>query len=280
MKRVNIGAFSNSLATRIGSLILTASILGLVIISPIGLRQIARISGMNWILLSNIGQTYGAVSALVAALALGGVVISLLYQARDVQTNREQSSRTFHHDLLKLEMEDPLYMEALGAPWGFKLQMTDYDSLRQFNFVHMWVSYWEGLYMLREMTESTLRISVAGELFNGAVGREYWRAGRTSRIKNARGRHLRFAKILDEEYRKALTSGPPPTASLRSNPRKVTSTVSQIMPRTKPGIVVCVAAVGGILVGVLAGRQSSRISCTNRPLSNVRTGHGGTVRGL
>jgi hypothetical protein len=65
-----------------------------------------------------IGQTYGAVSALITALALGGVVISLLYQARDVAATRSQAIRTSQSGLLRLELEDADLMWASGAPWG------------------------------------------------------------------------------------------------------------------------------------------------------------------
>src|SRR6266568_2590402 len=98
MKRVNMKALVNSLAIRIWMLIFAVGMLALVVVSPIALQQIARIHGLNWMRLSNIGQTYGAVSALVTALALGGVIISLLYQARDVKTTREQTSRAFHNE--------------------------------------------------------------------------------------------------------------------------------------------------------------------------------------
>ena len=64
----------------------------------IALRDLTGSFGLDWPSLSDVGQTYGAVSALVTALALGGVMISLLYQARDVSTARSQATRTFHHD--------------------------------------------------------------------------------------------------------------------------------------------------------------------------------------
>lgn len=57
--------------------------------------------------LSAIGQTYGGVSALLTALALGGVVLSLLYQARDVGIAGEQARRAVHNELLKMELERP-----------------------------------------------------------------------------------------------------------------------------------------------------------------------------
>jgi Family of unknown function (DUF6082) len=98
--------------------IFIAASIALVVASPIGLKWIAEIPGMNWANLSNVGQTYGAISALLTAPTFGGVVISLLYQARDVKISREQASRTFHHELLKMEMEDPFYMNVMAVPWG------------------------------------------------------------------------------------------------------------------------------------------------------------------
>jgi len=195
MKRVRARPFANSFTLRIGALIFAAVMLVLVIASPFALRQIAKIHGINWMNLSNVGQTYGAVSALLTALALGGVVISLLYQARDVKTGREQASRTFHHELLRMEMEDPFYMDIMAAPWGSQVGLTDYDSLRENHFVHMWVSYWEGQYMLGEISDSTIRYFATSELFTSPAGRRYWSVTRSAKLTNYRGRLLRFARL-------------------------------------------------------------------------------------
>jgi uncharacterized membrane protein len=208
MKQASIRAFTNRLIIRIGVIALAVGVLVLIIVSPIAQRQFTRLRGMNWMLLSNVGQTYGAVSALFAALALGGVVVSLLYQAGAVRTAREQAARTFHHELLKMAMENPLYMEVLSYPPGDYREKADYDSLRQYDYVHMWVSYWEGLYDLRDMQEDYLRFIAANELFNGIVGRQYWSAVGRSHLEIGRGRRRRFAQILDEEYQKAIAGGP------------------------------------------------------------------------
>ena len=112
--------------------------LALVILSPLELRALARSFDLNWSNLSNVGQTYGAVSALLTALALGGVVISLLYQAKDVSTARSQAIRTMHVDLLRMELEHEDYMWASGAPWGMAIP-ANYGHLRRHVYVHMWL---------------------------------------------------------------------------------------------------------------------------------------------
>lgn len=226
MKKAAVRDLVNRSTIRVGILIFAVIVLVLVIISPLALQQLTRIHGINWLRLSNVGQTYGAVSALLTALALGGVVISLLYQAREIRTAREQTSRMFHHELIKIEMENPIYMEVLGFPRGDSPQEGDYDSLRQYDFVHMWVSYWEGQYALRELPEAQIRFIAANELFNRAVGRRYWAAVRDPRLKLNTGRRLQFSKVLDDEYNKAIASGPPVTTSLRNNSRKRVTTSS------------------------------------------------------
>jgi hypothetical protein len=237
----------------LSGVIVAILVLVLVALSPFALREIARLPGMNWVRLSNVGQTYGGISALLAALALVGVVISLLYQARDVGIAREQARRTIHNELLRMELEDPIYMEALGAPWGIRIA-TDYDSLRQFSFIHMWVSFWQGRYLLNEMSETQLRAGATFELFNSKAGRDFWLASR-ARWMTGSSRDLKFAKILDEEYQKALAKGDPGGMSL---PRKAAATVnrsSREMQFAKKGIILGVAA--GVAMGFLMGRKKA-----------------------
>jgi len=255
MKRITIRPFANTLTIRAGILISATIILFLVIISPIALQQLAHVHGIDWLRLSNIGQTYGAVSALLTALALGGVVASLIYQARDVSTARQQANRTFHNELLKMEMDNPLYMDVIGAPFGQKVGLTDYNSLRQNHFVHMWVLYWEGQYKLREMSDDELRYFAANELFASAAGRRYWSIGRSDRLRYYKGRLRRCTLIIDEEYSKAIAIGPPAATSLDNNPSKTTSSVFQQISPAKSGVLICVAAGTIFLASRLLGRR-------------------------
>jgi hypothetical protein len=202
--------------------------------------------------LSNIGQTYGAVSALLTALALAGVVVSLLYQARDVSISREHARLTYHNELLRMELEDPIYMEALGAPWGLQMA-TDYDSLRQYNFIHMWVSFWYSRFALGGMSEMELRAIAPLELFNSTAGRNYWLASRDTRMRIVKGRALRFAKILDDEYYKALAKGEPRGVSVSRNVRRATKWSLRGVKVTEGTVVLCIAA--GFAMGRLIGRK-------------------------
>jgi len=134
---------------------------------------------MNWSQLSSIGQTYGAISALLTAMALIGVVASLLFQAREVRLAKEQAIRTFHHELIRMQLDDPLYMAALGAPWDMPIP-PEHDQIREFLYIHMWVSFWQTFYVMGMMPEDQLRRACERELFYGEPGRRVSQSHRQS----------------------------------------------------------------------------------------------------
>src|SRR3954453_12429769 len=71
-------------------------------------EQIAR--------LSNLGQSYGIVSAFLSSAALVGVVASVFYQATQTRIQGVATWRSAHTDLLKMVMEDPaLYGPCIGT---------------------------------------------------------------------------------------------------------------------------------------------------------------------
>lgn len=122
--------------------------------------------------------------------------------------------------------------------------------------MNMWVSFWESRYQLHEMSDEEVRHSATGELFNGTAGREYWSVSRSARLQLSKGRSLRFIRILDEEYNKALASGPPGAIVLVKDVRTTHQIVPQNTRLAEAGVFISVA-VAGILIGRLMGRRLS-----------------------
>jgi hypothetical protein len=232
------------------------------------LRWFGQVPGINWANLSNIGQTYGAISALLSTLALAGIAISIFYQARDVRSSREQTSRSIHNELLKMEMEDPFYAEVMAIPWGRTVGLDGYDSVRRNNFIHMWVQFWEGQYIFGEMTEGEVLNVVSAELFVSAYGRQYWSSTRDYRLGNNTGRRLRFVKIVDEEYCKIIDSKFPAAATSAGTPGEVAEAEPRLLSRAKPGFLIFLATGGAILTGRLLSRYLIRRTSKNRTLAN------------
>jgi hypothetical protein len=176
---------------------------GLVIASPWALSALGDVGSTDWNQLSKIGATYGAVSAIIAAIALFGVVASLVIQTREAKAAREQGLRSLHMDLMRMAMADPIYMEC----WGPYITES-FDAERQFVYINLIIPHWHSVYEIGEVTDIRLK-AIAASLFSSAPGREYWKAGGSFWKKMYSGRRSqRFYRILDGAYRETLKNFP------------------------------------------------------------------------
>jgi hypothetical protein len=142
--------------------------LALVVVSPLALRQLGSLRGTNWAQLSNIGQTYGAASALLTGLALIGVAGSMVFQARTIQVSREWSARQHHMHLMEMTLANPLYQPCWGADpkvYGGP------DKFPQQLFVNLIVSMWQNDYVLGGFREQALRIALWWRARAGVLGK-------------------------------------------------------------------------------------------------------------
>jgi hypothetical protein len=186
----------------------TAGVLGLVLLSPLLMRQLGTLWGLDWARLSNIGQTYGAASAILSALALGAVAVSLLVQARQTKVQQIQAVRGFHLELLRMTLDDPtVYMPC----WGWNSDMPEVARERQQIFTIMMMNYEAMGYAVGVISELSLRGVFLADMFQSEVGRQYWNHARsvwTLELSESRqGR--RFVQIVEDEYNRAVAAGPP-----------------------------------------------------------------------
>ncbi|GIH77519.1 DUF6082 family protein [Planobispora longispora] len=192
-------------------LVVIVLVSGLVAVSPLALGALGA-QADDWEHLSLIGQTYGAASTLLSVLALVGVAVSLVLQAREAKSDREQTLRMLHVDLMKMAMEDPLYRRA----WGPFFDSEDPDAPREHMYVNLIISQWSMEYELGAITEDHLR-SISRLLFSGPAGRRYWTNVRGLRITStSTRRERRFHRILEEEFH--ATGGTPPPSPPAASP--------------------------------------------------------------
>jgi Family of unknown function (DUF6082) len=133
--------------------------------------------------------------------------------------------------------------------------LDGYDALRRSHFILMWLQYWEGLYVLGDMPESAVRHTVSSELFASAYGRQHWSAVRSIRLEDSTGRRLKFAKIVDEEYRKAIDSSFLAAEMPSPNLDEASETALGRLSRVSSGLLIGFAVGGVILTGRLLGRH-------------------------
>src|SRR5262245_16444045 len=106
-----------------------ATILAVALLWPV-LTTITESSNINWHALSEVGQAYGAVSAVLSGLALGGVVVSLLIQQRQARTSTQYAIRERHFDLLKLMLDQPDLMYGFAMDPRDPAHVYDVDAAR------------------------------------------------------------------------------------------------------------------------------------------------------
>ncbi|MGW4420880.1 DUF6082 family protein [Streptosporangium sp. NPDC004631] len=208
------------LLTIILLLLMVLAVPGFVVVSPFFL-SLLKDQVTDWNRLSDIGQTYGAASAVLAVFALMGVTASLILQARENKANREQTLRALHGDLMRMAMEDPVYR----ACWGAFFTSENPDRQRAHMYVNMIVNHWLMMWELRAITEAHLR-AVSAVVLSGPVGWRFWTDTRKRRTLSAgTRRERRFNHILDEVYHAVPapprdTPHPVPESSLLSRMRR------------------------------------------------------------
>ncbi|MFD6432615.1 DUF6082 family protein [Streptomyces venezuelae] len=96
------------------------------------------------------------ISLIISAAALAGVLVSLVYQSRQTRISQEGSIRESHRELLMLSLNDPV----LRACWGSPSNELPNDQARQVMFANLIVTWWQTQYVLKELGEAELAISL------------------------------------------------------------------------------------------------------------------------
>ncbi|MFI2424983.1 DUF6082 family protein [Streptomyces sp. NPDC018955] len=182
-----------------------------LLITPWALEQVAP-TQQDWNRLSDISQTYGALSVPISAIALSGVAASLIYQVRQTNIANQEAQRSSHRQMLMYALEHPEFLVCWEPVSGMSTV-----EMRRLIYTNMIVSNWHSDYVLRRWNdrEARARFSVH---FQGAVARTHWEktASNWRRVAEASGdtRRVHFVDIADESYAAAVAAGPgvPPEA--------------------------------------------------------------------
>ncbi|KAA2259513.1 hypothetical protein F0L68_21540 [Solihabitans fulvus] len=237
--------------------------LGVVVASPLALRALDDGSHVDWARLSNIGQTYGAVSAMIAVIALSGVAASLVIQNREAKAARKSALRGLHTDLMRMALDEPLYMDCLGP-----YLTPSFDTERQHTYVNLLVAHWYAAYEIGETTEAELRASALG-VFTGMPGRRFWQSARDFwATAYPDRRSLRFFHILDEAYLEAVQRPAVP-----GEPGLGHRTVRPPHPVVERRWLACLAAAGcgaAAPIALLAARRALRSRRARRSTPRAR----------
>lgn len=150
----------------------------------------------DWRELSDVGQAYGGISAILSGLALCGIAISLLFQWRHVRLTQVMTARERHFELVKLAFDDP----DLQPPTRWKGSAL---GLKQRAYHNLWVSHWEMLWDTGAMGRLEARRHL-DSLFLSDAALDWWaQVGPTWSVDGGR-RRRKFMMIAHEAHRDAI----------------------------------------------------------------------------
>ncbi|WP_369779697.1 DUF6082 family protein [Streptomyces sp. R33] len=163
---------------------------------------------LDWNRLSDVSQSYGAVSLVISAAALLGVVTSIAFQAKQARLDGEQTFRAAHRELTMLTLSDPALLRCWEPP---RIPTTE-ARWKQLMVTNLIVSMWASDHHLGRLNDNALRVVLRAH-FRGEVARAHWEnSGPMWRDHMAAledAPRLRFVEIMDEVYQHARDAGPP-----------------------------------------------------------------------
>ncbi|GAB2566453.1 hypothetical protein Aab01nite_46300 [Paractinoplanes abujensis] len=189
-------------ARALGWVVLIGVLAAAVLFSPALLRLVDD-DGADWNRLSDIGQSYGPVAALLSALAL---CVAVLVQRRQIRQERVRMAREMHVNALRTAMDDPVY----GQCWGARVTPDDVDE-KLYYYTNMVISTWLYAWECGELSDNAVRAYVRA-MAESEIPRAYWKQYGAWRLLAAHGPRRRFLSMVDAEFKAAEATGPPSRA--------------------------------------------------------------------
>jgi Family of unknown function (DUF6082) len=197
-----------------GAIAAICLLLVIIAVSPFALRAVSGVPGIDWLLLSDVGQTYGAASAILSGIALVGVSASLAAQVRQVRADRIRAVREQHAELLRLTMTEPDDY----APVLVEQQVLDAfrGDPRQFFFTTMYINYLRFGYEMNVFTEENVQDEMRAGFTSKPLLRNWWNVVTPwweDALVSGTRKQRRFARLLHD----AAASTPPAVTSPASH---------------------------------------------------------------
>ncbi len=170
--------------------------LAAIIVSPLLFRLLARYT-TGWADMANVGEAYGGVGAVLAGLALSGIVVSLLVQWRQSHADRTLAVRQHHFELIKLGLDEPLLLRRMAG------SATNPDMALKRIHANLWVAHWAMLWDLKYCDEQQLRNLVAPFFAADPEVRDWWQVHAPNWSAKWNRHRRRFQTILTEECNRA-----------------------------------------------------------------------------
>ncbi|GGM29632.1 DUF6082 family protein [Dactylosporangium sucinum] len=227
---------------------LSAVLVVLVVASPLLLAGVGSAS-VDWHLLADVGQAYGATTAVLSGLAFCGVAVSLLLQWRQNRITQVHSLRQRHFELVRLALDDHRYLFVEG-----RRPASDPDAVLKV-YANLTVSHWAMCWDMDAMTEDAVRAG-ATRLFESALAREWWQEYWPTYLKSRRRRA--FVDLLTAACAQAAArDAAEPVPDVAPDPAPASASRSR-RRSTDRAVAVVIGATLGAAVALYLSRRRGR----------------------
>jgi Family of unknown function (DUF6082) len=150
-----------SLILAVGGIVSLAMVL---LISPLLLLLVQRLYGVDWSVLSSIGQSYTGTAALLSVLALGAVAYSILLQTKQNRVIHLQASRQMQFTLTQMMIEHENLADIFGE--SDDPELDEPIATARWFFRTLWFRYMHYSYAVGEFDADSLRRALLHEFFS------------------------------------------------------------------------------------------------------------------
>jgi hypothetical protein len=182
------------------ALIYTTFMVAAFLVGPPLLLALAGLYRFEWQSLSDIGQSYTGLSALLSAGALAAVAVSMRLQAREDGRGHAIAMYNAQKDLIDRALDEPAFLSCVG------LHDLPEGTLSQMAYNTLWLRYYELGYMTGNLDSSRVLYSLKSERFSIPLVRNHWYAVRKNWLENG---PRDFVELVDKAYQAALLERPP-----------------------------------------------------------------------
>jgi hypothetical protein len=168
------------------------------------------VNDRDWTALSDAGQAYGGISAIVAGLGFCGIATSIALQVRQTRLAQAISARERHFELVKFGLDYPSL--------SYQLRGEEPELYQKKVLINLWVSHWLLLWDIGEADERFL-IFALNDLFTDHIARDWWQQWGDHFAMLDTRRHRHFTRIADRCHATALSAASADLAASDSAPR-------------------------------------------------------------
>ncbi|NMO56254.1 hypothetical protein HH310_34390 [Actinoplanes sp. TBRC 11911] len=147
----------------------------------------------DWSRWSDVGQTFGALSSIIAILSLAAVVITARIQFRELQGSVAANLSAMHLEIMRMSVDD-LELADVWPAYAAGLSATQNRQYLYANIIYQF--HWTSLKLNKASDEDV--VASMRYLFTSPIMRGYWTAGKHIRASlNPGGPEYLFAAKLD-----------------------------------------------------------------------------------